>query len=126
MSPTTVKQSIDATNRIFETEVVAQRTFEALDKVYTTDARVLPPGAETISGRANVKEFWKNAIAAMNIKACRLETVNLETLGDAAYEIGRATLTLEGGTTVVGKYVVVWKQEDGAWKYHVDIWNMNS
>jgi ketosteroid isomerase-like protein len=126
MSPTTIKQSIQATNRIFETEAIAQRNFEALDNVYTSDARVLPPGADMVSGRANVKTFWKNAVAAMNVASCRLDTVSVEMLGDAAYEIGRATLTLQGGATVEGKYVVVWKQEDGAWKYHVDIWNMNS
>jgi ketosteroid isomerase-like protein len=24
------------------------------------------------------------------------------------------------------KYVVYWRQEDGRWKWHVDIWNMNA
>jgi len=24
------------------------------------------------------------------------------------------------------KYVVYWRQEDGRWKWHVDIWNPNS
>jgi ketosteroid isomerase-like protein len=126
MTPTAVRQSVQATNRIFETQAIAQRNFDALDNVYTTDARILPPGAEMISGRSNVKEFWKNAVASMNVKACRLETVSLEMLGDAPYEMGRATLILEDGGTREGKYVVVWKQEDGAWKYDVDIWNMNS
>jgi ketosteroid isomerase-like protein len=126
MSPTTVKQSIQATNRLFETEVVGSRNFDALDSVYATDARILPPGAEMVSGRANIKEFWKNAVTTMNVTACRLETVDVEMLGDSAYEIGRATLTMQGGGTAEGKFVVVWKQEDGAWKWHVDIWNMNA
>jgi len=24
------------------------------------------------------------------------------------------------------KYVVYWRQEDGRWKWHVDIWNANA
>ena len=41
-------------------------------------------------------------------------------------EIGSAALTRSrrtGGVAV--KYVVHWKQEDGTWKWHVDIWNPN-
>ena len=40
-------------------------------------------------------------------------------------ELRRADLALGGGQEVAVKYVVYWKQEDGAWKWHVDIWNMN-
>ena len=43
---------------------------------------------------------------------------------DGAYEIGRATLDLGGGQQAHAKYVVIWRQEDGQWRWHVDIWNM--
>ena len=46
--------------------------------------------------------------------------------GDGIVEIGRATLTLEGEPQMEVKYVVYWRQEDGRWKWHVDIWNQNS
>ena len=46
-------------------------------------------------------------------------------MGDHAYEIGRARLTLGGGQQAGVKYVVIWKQEDGRWKLLVDIWNMS-
>ena len=29
-------------------------------------------------------------------------------------------------TTDVGKYVVVWKNDAGTWKLHIDIWNTNA
>ena len=32
----------------------------------------------------------------------------------------------DAGAAATPKYVVVWKQEDGAWRRHVDIWNMDS
>lgn len=40
-------------------------------------------------------------------------------------EIGRAELLGGSGQTVAPKDVVQWKQEDGDWKWHVDIWNGN-
>jgi len=33
---------------------------------------------------------------------------------------------LAGGQRATPKYVVVWKQEDGAWRRHVDIWNTDT
>jgi|SRR5215831_6732966 len=126
MTPS-IQSEIQKTNRIFEQEVAAQRNVEALDRVYTRDARILPPGGEMVSGRENIKQFWKGAIESMNVSAVKLETVDFELCGDTGHEIGRATLEFApGGSAASVKYVVVWKQEDGAWKWHIDIWNMNA
>ncbi len=46
------------TNDLFNTQVVAKRNFEALDNVYTANARILPPGAQMISGPQAIKKFW--------------------------------------------------------------------
>jgi ketosteroid isomerase-like protein len=126
MSPTQA-QDAQSTNKIFEQEVVAKRNIAALDQVYTLGARLLPPGAAMISGRDNIKPFWQNVIEGMNVVAARLETVEFEEHGDTAYEIGKATLDFAtpGAPSLIAKYVVVWKLEDGAWKWNVDIWNTN-
>lgn len=124
MSPGMV-QKIQQTNRIFE-EVATNRNIDSLDRVYTTNARILPPSAEMISGRENIKSFWRSAIEKMNIASVKLETVDFELLGDTGVEIGRATLYPKGASEATVKYVVVWKQEGGAWKWHVDIWNPNA
>jgi len=120
-----MQQSMQVTNRLFEQEVVAKRNIDALDRVYTAAARILPPGAEMVNGRENIKAFWRGAIEALNVAACRLETVDVELIGDTAYEIGRATIEFAtaGAAPLVGKYVVIWKREGGAWKWAVDIWN---
>jgi hypothetical protein len=60
----------------------------------------------------------------MGLTAAKLTTVNAESAGDDIVEIGRADLTANGQIVTV-KYVVHWKQEDGAWKWNVDIWNQN-
>ena len=118
-------QDIQKTNRIFEQEVAAKRNVDALDQVYTENARILPPGAEMVSGRENIKHFWRGAIDAMGVKTVKLQTVEFEPLGDSAFEIGRATLefTAAGAQPVDVKYVVIWKRENGQWKWHVDMWS---
>jgi ketosteroid isomerase-like protein len=114
-----------ATNAVFDTELVNTGNFDLLDRVYTADARILPPGAPMIAGRENIKEFWKQAIAALGVKSAKLATVDAEMTGDSVVEIGKADLVVADGSTVTLKYVVHWKQEDGLWKWHVDIWNPN-
>jgi ketosteroid isomerase-like protein len=118
-----MQQDIRQTNAIFETEVAGKRNLEALDRVYTADARILPPGAEMVTGRENIKAFWGAAIEALNVSSCRLETVDFEMQGDTGIEIGRATIEPSGASV---KYVVIWKREDGVWKWDIDIWNMNA
>ena len=44
------------TNDLFNTQVVAKRNFEALDNVYTANARILPPGAQMISRAAGYQK----------------------------------------------------------------------
>ena len=78
-----------------------------------------------LEGREQAKGFWKEAIKAMGIKSAKLTTVSAEAVGDGVVEIGRAELMMGSGQTAMVKYVVHWKQEDGEWKWHVDIWNAN-
>jgi ketosteroid isomerase-like protein len=83
-----------------------------------------------ISGRKAIKEFWSNLIQSANAKSAVLASVDVTPAGDGVVEVGRATLTVqpEGGSAaeMEAKYVVYWRQEDGLWKWHIDIWNQNS
>jgi hypothetical protein len=52
-----------------------------------------------------------------------LETIDVEAHGDTAIEIGRYRLLAAGDVVAdQGKYIVVWKNDNGAWKLHRDIW----
>jgi hypothetical protein len=66
-----------------------------------------------------------NSIPVFDVEDASLTTVSAEPVGDSVVEIGRAELTLAGGQRVPVKYVVHWKRDDDAWKWHTDIWNMN-
>jgi ketosteroid isomerase-like protein len=124
MNPAQAPADFRTTNEIFETEVIGKRNFAALDRVYTNDARILPPGAPMIVGRENIRAFWQTAVEALNATGGRLESLEINVAGDTAVEIGRATVESDQATLDV-KYVVVWKREDNAWKWHIDIWNTN-
>ena len=121
---------MSGTNDLFNVEVFQKRNFAALDEIYSANASILPPGAPMISGRSAIKEFWSNLIQAANAKSAVLTSVEVIATGDGVVEIGRATLTvaLEGHaeSEMEVKYVVYWRQEDGKWKWHVDIWNQDS
>lgn len=118
------------TNERFCAEVFGKRNFDALDDIYTSGARILPPGAPMISGRQSIKEFWSNLVQSANASSAVLQSIDVMPAGDGAVEIGRAVLVVQPAGQAVSqlevKYVVYWQQEDGRWKWHVDIWNTNS
>jgi ketosteroid isomerase-like protein len=118
------------TNDLFNREVFGNRNFAALDQIYTRNARILPPGAEMISGREAIKKFWTDLVQSANAISAVLASVDVMPAGDGAVEIGKATLTVappgQAQAQMEVKYVVYWREEDGTWKWHVDIWNPNS
>lgn len=124
MSTVPSPDDLAKTNRVFENDVIQKGDYGALQRVYTKNARALPPGAETVRGREGIQAFWKQAAAGMGIQSAKLSTVDLQVFGDTLVEEGRAELRVAGTDAPVSvKYIVVWRQEDGDWKWHVDIWN---
>jgi ketosteroid isomerase-like protein len=123
-----LRRGIDEANHRFEDGFNRGDAAGAARQFYTRDARILPPGAGIVQGRDRIAQFWAAAAAApeMGVRRVELSTLDLQPLGDWVYTIGRAMLTLAGGQRVTPKYVVVWKQEDGAWRRHVDIWNTDT
>src|SRR5215470_17693819 len=113
------------TNKLFDSEVIKKGNIEQLDFVYTANARILPPGAQLIEGRSQIKAFWRRAIRDLGLKSATLSTLDSEAVGDGVIEIGRADLIVEDGRIVTAKYVVHWKKEGDRWKWHVDIWNLD-
>lgn len=97
----------------------------AVAMLYAPAAQVFPPHRESVQGTEAIQHFWQDVMNA-GIDRATLETVDLEDLGDTAIELGRYTLLLaDGGIADRGKYLVVWKQQDGGWRLYRDIWNSN-
>src|SRR3954454_18687918 len=115
-----LRVGMQSTNERFNTEVFGKRNFDALEEIYTANARILPPGGEIMSGRKAIKEFWSNLIQSVNAKSAVLTSIDVMPAGDGAVEIGLANLIIEpeeNKPTEMGvKYVVYWKQENGHWR----------
>lgn len=94
----------------------------SMAELYTEDGMLLPTGSDFVQGKPAIQQFWQG-VMDMGIDEAELEIVELEDHGDTAVEIGRYTLSGDGQVMDRGKYLVVWKQEDGEWKLHRDIWN---
>lgn len=109
-------------------EIFKRADAAALAALYTEDTKLLPPGSSMLTDREAVKSFWQGAMD-MGIKEAKLDTLEVESDGDLlAYETGKFALTVQPpdaaeSATITGKYVVVWKNQDGNWKLHIDIWN---
>ncbi|QJW92307.1 DUF4440 domain-containing protein [Spirosoma taeanense] len=103
-----------------------QKGATTLTSLYTTDARLLPPNSEPVQGASAIGDFWKG-VYGMGIKRAKLETMEAEQQGDQVVELGRYTLYGPNDAQIdTGKYMVVWKKENGDWKLHRDIWNTSA
>src|SRR5260221_8070254 len=61
---TALRRGIDETHRRFEDMFNRGDAAGAARQLYTRDARILPPGAETVRGRDRIAEYWAAAAAA--------------------------------------------------------------
>jgi uncharacterized protein (TIGR02246 family) len=94
----------------------------ALASLYTSGAQLLPAHSDFVRSTAAIRAFWQN-VMNMGLKSASLETVEVESHGDTAIEVGRYRLLGAGDALVdQGKYIVVWKNDNGTWKLHLDIW----
>ncbi len=93
---------------------------------FTADAELMPPDMARVDGHDAIQALWQ---AFVDAKASGLDitTDTLDVLGEEAIETGSYQVTApdpDGNpSTEIGKYLVVWKQEGGAWKMYRDIWN---
>ena len=93
---------------------------------YTEDARLLPPNADILQGRAAVEEFF-SALTGMGASLA-LTLVGTHEAPELCVEVGRYELAFRppGGepATDSGKFLVVWtRAPDGAWLIAEDMFN---
>jgi ketosteroid isomerase-like protein len=119
------KKKIIAATKAFS-KAYMDGDFETIANSYTMDAKIFPNNADIISGRKAVKERW---MLGAETKILHHEIIPLEItfLGEYAHDYGYFEGKSENKDGSIsnwrGKYVVVWKKEDGNWKMYLDIWN---
>jgi uncharacterized protein (TIGR02246 family) len=114
--------AIAAANQEFEV-ALGRSDAAGLAAHYTQDGQLLPPNHGVVSGAEAIQAFWQGAIDG-GITGVALETIELDEHGDTAIEVGQYTLNGADGQLVdKGKFIVIWKNEDGQWKLHRDMWS---
>jgi uncharacterized protein (TIGR02246 family) len=123
--PAEVRSSIEAVNKQFM-EAFSRRDAAAIGLLYAEDAQVLPPGEPPLEGREAIANMWQSFLA-LPISGIQLQTVDLGTEGDTAWEVGRYTMVgADGAPQEAGKYVVIWKHDESGWKMYRDMWSSNT
>jgi ketosteroid isomerase-like protein len=103
----------------------SQGNTAAVADLYTITALLMPAGQDVLKGREAISQYWQHAMET-GVKDISLETVEVEQLDFTAIELGTFALKGEGGQPIdQGKYMAVWKRENGHWKMQKDIWNSN-
>ena len=94
-----------------------------MGSLYTTDGQLLFANADVIQGTPAINTFWKNVYES-GVKKAKLETLEAQQDGNTVVEVGRYVLYGANDAQLdMGKYIVIWKQENGVWKLHRDIGN---
>jgi len=99
---------------------------EGMANLYAEDARLMPPGAPAVTGRAAIKAFLgddaaKTKSAGLSIKN---GTASVDVAGDMGWVSGDYAVVDGAGMAVdSGNYLSVHKLTNGQWLYVRDIWN---
>ena len=119
---TDVRRAIEAANEQFM-DAFRRGDAAALAGLYSEQGQAFPPNSDIAQSRQAIQAVWQAAMDA-GIRGARLDTLEVDSRDDTAYEVGKYTLLGEASQTLdTGKYIVIWKREAGQWKLHRDIWN---
>ena len=119
-----MKKIIEEKNNQFTKAHITKDT-AFLNNIVTQDAKVFAPNSDIVIGRpaiALVNSQWVN----LGIKEFREETTSF--YGNEDYLIDEGSYYLRYGKDNIidkGKYINIWKKEDGDWKIYSNIWNTN-
>ena len=117
------KKTIDSLNVVFGS-MVSKGDSVGLASLYTSDAKFMMPNMPTASGRNAVQSAFAGLFAAMGTPNLTLTTNDIWGTEELITEVGSYTMTDKTGKEIdKGKYIDLWKMEDGKWKLHRDIFN---
>lgn len=95
--------------------------------MYAEDTFVMPANAPAVSGKIGLLDMFRNAPP---VGSARFYGDRFIPAGDMVMVVGNYAMTvLPHGSDVVvadtGKYMEVWRREDGRWRIAWNIWNSN-
>ena|ERR1035437_590671 len=107
-----------------------QGDLKAVVEFYARDGSVVWPDTPAQHGTAKIRAAWKSVYAAYKGLTLKFtaERIDIAQSGDVAVDFGKVAFGYigpKGRVMNIGKYVVVWKKVNGAWKVLYDSYNMN-
>ncbi|NOT50332.1 MAG: nuclear transport factor 2 family protein [Chitinophagaceae bacterium] len=93
---------------------------------YCMDAVIMPEQMGAIHGRDSIRHFNYNG---GNNKDFKISITATSVYGSADAVIEEGVYTFPGDDGVIydkGKFIAIWKQEDGKWKLFREIWNTDN
>lgn len=119
----TAKTEIIDANKEFAA-LFAAKDSVGLAGLYAQDAKFMMNGSPAISGRSNIQSVMSGI---MNSGISRVDLVTVDVWGTENLVTEEGEVKLYAGDTEAdqGKYLVLWKKEDGKWHLFRDIFNSN-
>ena len=107
-------------------EAFNQGDAAAVAALFTEGAKYLPPNRPMILDREGIQASVQASFDA-GAGDLQATVIDLHVSGDMAHDVGKYSLTVqpeEGEAfSISGKFVTIWKRENGSWKIDVDIWH---
>jgi ketosteroid isomerase-like protein len=120
-----VAEQIHEANERFQ-EAIRTADSAIMPSLYTSDAKILPPNADAVSGADAIEQYWQSFFN-LGIAGAQPLTEEVIPMGDYALEVGQYSVFGQDGAPMDrGKIMVLWRKEDGTWKMHRDTWNSSS
>jgi uncharacterized protein (TIGR02246 family) len=98
----------------------------AMADLYTSDGVIFPERSQPITGREAIARYWTPR-PGRRVTRHVLTPTRVVVDGDHAYDHGTFEIAGERDGTpwgpFRGKYVVVWRRDQGRWRMQLDIWN---
>jgi len=113
-------------------KAATRKDLKAVASFYARDGSVVWPGGPAIHGSAKVRTAWKSDVMTIPGLSLRFtpQRIDVAKSGDMAIDFGKVHFGHDDEktgrpVTDIGKYVVVWKKVNGAWKVLYDCYNLN-
>lgn len=104
------------------------KNLDALMAHYTEDAISMSDARSSIVGKAAIRQHQEKDMAQMSAGSTyTFETQEVYAQGDAVTELGKTTVkNAEGKVTSTGKYMCIWKKQQGKYVCSREIYNNDS
>ncbi|MDE7547191.1 DUF4440 domain-containing protein [Acetobacter fabarum] len=106
---------------------LAKGDLKAISRLYTDDAKLLPPDEDAVSGRAAILAYFEKTLRPDIIGGAQFDHYEVYGGGEAAVSVSQIRMMNSKGQIVErGKQTIVLLKQRGEWKIHRDMWSDNS